>query len=107
LEGISKDVVNDGSMIEEKILACSKTHLRSFHVDAMNTLGTMLYREDWQLHSLNELETKTTTRIQDAGDETSKNSLDYIIQVRSSYVFLIVVHVCIDINTTHSLFHFC
>ena len=107
LEGISKDVVNDGSMIEERILSCSKTHLRSFHVDAMNTLGTMLYREDWQLHSLTKLETKNTRRIQDAGDESSKKSLDYIVQVRSFYVFLVVVHVCIDINTTHSLFYLC
>jgi hypothetical protein len=101
LDGISKDVVNDGSMIEEKILSCSKTHLRSFHVDAMNTLGMMLYREDWQLHSLNKLETKNTTRIQDAGDGTSKNSPDYIINVRSLCFPLLCIFALISIRLTH------
>jgi len=55
LEGVPEEVINDGSLIEDKLLSCCKVHLRTFHVEAMNTLGMMFYREDWKLHRIHEL----------------------------------------------------
>jgi hypothetical protein len=49
LEGIPADYVNDGSRIREKFHLCCKRHVRTFHVETMNSLGGMLYREDWIL----------------------------------------------------------
>jgi hypothetical protein len=54
LEGIPVEVVNDGSMIREKFHSILKRHVRTFHVEAMNTMGNALYREDWILVRLDD-----------------------------------------------------
>ncbi|KAG7372612.1 DUF2451 domain containing protein [Nitzschia inconspicua] len=43
------ELVNDGSLIREKFHLCCKRHVRTFHVETMNSLGGMLFREDWTL----------------------------------------------------------
>ena len=78
LEGVPKEVINDGSSIEESLDSFFKAHLRTFQVEAMNTLGTMFYREDWKVHSLLELQgKKVTPTIKD--DDTS---VRLIVEVR-------------------------
>jgi hypothetical protein len=49
LEGVPLQFINDGSMLSEKLSTIFKKHLRTFHVEAMNTMGLTLYREDWTL----------------------------------------------------------
>ena len=78
LEGVPKEVINDGSSIEESLDSFFKAHLRTFQVEAMNTVGTMFYREDWKVHSLLELQgEKVTPTIKD--DDTS---VRLIVEVR-------------------------
>jgi hypothetical protein len=62
LEGVPEAVINDGSRIEEKLDSCRKTHLRALHVEAMNTIGTMFYREDWNAYSFRELNVNAATK---------------------------------------------
>ena len=49
LEGVEQKIINDGSMLREKMYTILKKHLRSSHVEAMNTMGLILYKEDWTL----------------------------------------------------------
>jgi hypothetical protein len=48
LEGVPVEIVNDGSLIGEKLNNCLQRHVRSVHVEAMNSLGGLLHREDWK-----------------------------------------------------------
>merc|ERR1711865_545949 len=84
LDGVSEDIVNDGSRIEENLSTCSKKHLRSFHVASMNTLGTMLYREDWKCFSIEQLRrTSSNTLSNEDASERGNNSVHSIIKLLS------------------------
>jgi hypothetical protein len=49
VQDVPSEILNDGSLIRDKLEMCCKRHVRTFHVATMNTLGGMLHREDWQL----------------------------------------------------------
>ena len=52
LRGVSKAAINDGSMVHEKLHTLYKKHLRTVHVEAMNTTGGKLYNETWLLRPI-------------------------------------------------------
>ena len=52
LHGVSKAVINDGSMVHEKLHTLYKKHLRTVHIEAMNTTGGKLYNETWILRPM-------------------------------------------------------
>ena len=41
------DTANDGTCLQERLQTIFKHHLRSVYVEAMNSIGKMLYEEDW------------------------------------------------------------
>jgi hypothetical protein len=45
--GESDDTANDGTCVQERLETIFKHHLRSIHVEAMNNVGKLLYKEDW------------------------------------------------------------
>lgn len=44
--------INDGSLVEKRLQTVLQTHVRAFHIQAMNKMGLTLYREDWSLETL-------------------------------------------------------
>ncbi len=56
LDGVLEQVINDGSMLREHLFSILKKHLRSVHIEAMNTAGLMLYKETWSCFPLPDLE---------------------------------------------------
>ncbi|KAL3921028.1 MAG: hypothetical protein SGILL_002969 [Bacillariaceae sp.] len=52
LQDVPVEVVTDGDSLRDKLDSCCKRHVRTFHVSTMNSLGGMLYREDWQLQPM-------------------------------------------------------
>jgi hypothetical protein len=46
--------VNDGSLVEKKLHSVLQKHVRAFHIQAMNSMGSSLYREDWALTPVGE-----------------------------------------------------
>eukprot|EP00529_Nitzschia_sp_RCC80_P009267 CAMPEP_0113455398 /NCGR_PEP_ID=MMETSP0014_2-20120614/8356_1 /TAXON_ID=2857 /ORGANISM="Nitzschia sp." /LENGTH=2233 /DNA_ID=CAMNT_0000346829 /DNA_START=293 /DNA_END=6994 /DNA_ORIENTATION=- /assembly_acc=CAM_ASM_000159 len=49
LRGVSKAAINDGSMVHDKLHTLYRKHLRTVHIEAMNTTGGKLYNETWLL----------------------------------------------------------
>lgn len=48
-ESASKCRVNKGSLVEQKLDLIIQKHMKNFHAEAMNTMGMVLYQEDWSL----------------------------------------------------------
>jgi hypothetical protein len=88
LEGLPEEVFNDGSHIEVTLYSCFKPHLRGVHIEAMNTIGTMFYREDWKVYSLRELEGATTSAT--TSTDADNNSVRSIVEVRRVLFYLVV-----------------
>lgn len=53
LEGVSKQSVNDGSILQEKMEEILRKHVRGLEIEAMNHSGMMLYKDTWECQSLN------------------------------------------------------
>ena len=75
LEELKKETsnafVDDGSSLKEVLGKILKKHLRSVHIEAMNSLGSMLSKEDWSAISLDAgSSNKQHTISQNAGRDT-------------------------------------
>ena len=84
LEGVSERFINDGGMLREKLSTLLKKHLRSFHVEAMNKMGSTLYQEEWVLVPLAEKTYPDARKVSSMGNTDDNRTRIQTVGFRAS-----------------------